>query len=189
MDVKIIQGNLVEFEGDAIVNAANVRLLGGGGVDGAIHKAAGRHLFHACKELPEVEPGVRCPTGEARITRGYDLPARLVIHTVGPIFPGAKVLQARNKYDTEVPSESEAEAKGVLVRCLRSVMNLADQYNVKTIAFPAISCGVFGCPLEVFARMAHMVLYGTDDTISTVEEITFILFLDDEYALFRETWG
>ena len=86
--IEIVEGNIVEQDVDAIVNAANTSLLGGGGVDGAIHRAAGPCLLEACNEVPELAPGVRCPTGECRITPGFELPARFVVHTVGPVWRG-----------------------------------------------------------------------------------------------------
>jgi O-acetyl-ADP-ribose deacetylase len=122
---------------DAIVNAANETLLGGGGVDGAIHRAAGPRLLAACRAIPEVRPGVRCPTGQARITPGFDLPARFVIHTVGPIWRGG----------------DHGEA-GLLAACYRNSVRLALEHQLQSIAFPAISCGVYGYPLQHAARVA-----------------------------------
>jgi O-acetyl-ADP-ribose deacetylase (regulator of RNase III) len=122
---------------DAIVNAANETLLGGGGVDGAIHRAAGRELLEACRALAEVRPGVRCPTGEARLTPGFGLPARFVIHTVGPIWRGGQA--------------GEAE---LLARCYRASLALAERHGIESIAFPAISCGAYGYPLEAAAAIA-----------------------------------
>jgi O-acetyl-ADP-ribose deacetylase (regulator of RNase III) len=119
------------------VNAANTALLGGGGVDGAIHRAAGPGLLEACKALPQVAPGVRCPTGEARITPGFLLPARYVIHTVGPVWHGGH--------------RGEAE---LLARCYRSCIELANEHAIASIAFPAISCGVYGYPSEQAAQVA-----------------------------------
>jgi O-acetyl-ADP-ribose deacetylase (regulator of RNase III) len=116
---------------DAIVNAANERLLGGGGVDGAIHAAAGPGLLAACRALPELRPGVRCPTGEARMTRGFELPARFVIHTVGPIWRGG-----------------HASERELLAACYRSVLELCAEHGLVSVAFPAISCGSFGFPID-----------------------------------------
>jgi len=122
---------------DAIVNAANEQMLGGGGVDGAIHRAAGPRLLKACREVPEVGEGVRCPTGEARITAGFDLPARFVIHTVGPVWSGGQ--------------RGEAQ---LLASCYRSSLRLARDHQVRSIAFPMISCGVYGYPLEQAVAVA-----------------------------------
>ena len=122
---------------DAIVNAANERMLGGGGVDGAIHRVAGPQLLEECRAVPEVRPGVRCPTGEARITKGYDLPAKYVIHTVGPVWQGG--------YRNE---------DALLAACYRNSLELATENGVRTIAFPAISTGVYRFPVERAAAIA-----------------------------------
>jgi O-acetyl-ADP-ribose deacetylase (regulator of RNase III) len=129
------RGDITRFQGDAIVNAANERCLGGGGVDGAIHRAAGPALRDACLALPEVRPGVRCPTGEARVTRGGALPARHVIHTVGPVYDDA---------------ESSAP---LLTAAYRSSLLAARDAGLRSVAFPAISCGVFGYPLGEAAEV------------------------------------
>jgi O-acetyl-ADP-ribose deacetylase (regulator of RNase III) len=133
----IVEADITTLDVDAIVNAANESLLGGGGVDGAIHRAAGRELLAACRALPQVRPGVRCPTGDARITPGYDLPARFVIHTVGPVWRGG--------------AHGEAD---LLAGCYRQSLRLAHEYALDSVAFPAISCGVYGYPVEQAARIA-----------------------------------
>ena len=133
----VFEGDITRLQVDAIVNAANERMLGGGGVDGAIHRAAGPELVEACRAVPEVRPGVRCPTGEARITPGFRLPARYVIHTVGPVWHGGAC--------------GEPE---LLANCYRNSLTLAQQHGVKSIAFPAISCGVYGYPVEQAAAIA-----------------------------------
>ena len=135
--IEVVHADITTLDVDAIVNAANERMLGGGGVDGAIHRAAGPELYEACAALPEVRPGVRCPTGESRITPGFNLPARHVIHTVGPIWRGG--------------NHGEAE---LLASCYRTSLALAHQHRVRTIAFPAISCGVYGYPVEDAAAIA-----------------------------------
>ena len=116
---------------DAIVNAANSTLLGGGGVDGAIHKAAGPMLLEECRKIGG------CPIGEARITRGYKLPARYVIHTVGPVWRGGG-----------------PEGDQLLARCYKNCFALAEQHRIKSIAFPAISAGAYGFPMEIASRIA-----------------------------------
>ena len=135
--IKIIQGDITTLAVDAIVNAANQVMLGGGGVDGAIHRAAGPELYKACLKVPEVRPGVRCPTGEARITPGFKLPAKFVIHTVGPV------------YRDGLHGEPEK-----LAACYRNSLALAAENGCKSIAFPCISTGVYGYPKEEAAQIA-----------------------------------
>ena len=135
--IRIVQGDITTLEVDAIVNAANQQMLGGGGVDGAIHRAAGSALYEACLKVPEVRPGVRCPTGEARITPGFDLPAKFVIHTVGPV------------YRDGLHGEPE-----LLAACYRNSLALAAANHCRSIAFPCISTGVYGYPIEVAAKIA-----------------------------------
>ena len=135
--IKVVQGDITKLEVDAIVNAANQVMLGGGGVDGAIHRAAGHGLYEACLKVPEVRPGVRCPTGEARITPGFNLPAKFVIHTVGPIYRDGQ--------------HGEPEK---LANCYRNSLALAAESDCHSIAFPCISTGVYGYPIEDAARIA-----------------------------------
>src|SRR3954454_19866668 len=129
--LKLVRGDITKLAIDAIVNAANTTLLGGGGVDGAIHRAAGPELLAECRTLGG------CRSGEAKITRGYRLAARFVIHTVGPIWRGGKHDEART-----------------LANCYRNSLQLAVENEIKTIAFPAISCGAYGYPIEEAARTA-----------------------------------
>lgn len=129
--IEIVEGDITKMRVDAIVNAANSRLAGGGGVDGAIHRVAGPRLVKACQRLGG------CPTGQARLTEGFDLPARYVIHTVGPVWRGG----AHNE-DEELES------------CYRSSLRLAEEHQCRTVAFPSISTGIYEFPMERAARIA-----------------------------------
>jgi O-acetyl-ADP-ribose deacetylase len=133
----LLQADITKLAVDAIVNAANETLLGGGGVDGAIHRAAGPELLAACRRIPEVRPGVRCPTGDVRLTPGFRLQARCVIHTVGPVWSGGT-------HDED----------GLLASCYGRSLELASANALPNIAFPAISCGVYGYPVQRAARIA-----------------------------------
>ena len=156
--VRVLVGDLVAQEVDAIVNAANERMLGGGGVDGAIHRAAGPRLLEVCRGVAQVAPGVRCPTGEARITPGFDLPAAHIIHTVGPVY-------------AEHP-----DPRGALRAAHRAVLTIARERGLGSVAFPAISCGVFGFPPQEAAPIAWEVCR---EYAGEIEEIRFVLFRED----------
>jgi O-acetyl-ADP-ribose deacetylase (regulator of RNase III) len=148
--LKVVKGDITALDVDAIVNAANTTLLGGGGVDGAIHKAAGPELLAECKVIGG------CPTGEARITKGYRLPARHVIHTVGPVYKG---------------SEKDPV---LLAACYRNSLQLAVGNQCKSIAFPAISCGVYGYPIEKACKLA---IDTTCEFLASSDEIDQVLFV------------
>ena len=156
--VHILPGDLTQEAADSIVNAANRKMLGGGGVDGAIHRAAGPALLEACRAIPEVQPGVRCPTGEARITPGFELPARYIIHTVGPVYRGH-------------PRDAE-----LLASAFRSSLELAVAHELRSIAFPAISCGAYGYPVEDAAAVSAAVVH---ERAWVLDEIRFVLFSID----------
>jgi O-acetyl-ADP-ribose deacetylase (regulator of RNase III) len=160
---KVLEGDITREKVDAIVNAANNTLLGGGGVDGAIHRAAGPELLAECQALGG------CPTGMAKITRGYRLPAKYVIHTVGPVWNGGTM--------------GEAE---LLERCYTSVFDLVEQYDLRSVAFPAISCGVYGYPLDQAARIALEAIRSFLERNQTVERLHVVCFTKDVYDAYHE---
>jgi O-acetyl-ADP-ribose deacetylase len=155
----LYRGDITACAVDAIVNAANESLLGGGGVDGAIHRAAGPRLLDACRALPEVRPGVRCPTGEVRITPGFELPARFVIHTVGPVWRGGQHGEALQ-----------------LAAAYRNACALGSERGLRSLAFPAISTGVYGYPLEAACGIAVSTLRTALDAGSSIESILLVAF-------------
>jgi len=160
--IEILRGDITKIEVDAIVNAAKTTLLGGGGVDGAIHRAAGPELLSECRTLGGCEPG------QAKITHGYDLSARFVIHTVGPIWRGGE--------------HDEAQT---LANCYRNSLRLAVENEIKTIAFPAISCGAYGYPIQ---EAAHIALTTTREflaTIDKIDKVIFVLWAQDVYNAYR----
>jgi len=161
-NIDIVRDDITRVEVDAIVNAANTTLLGGGGVDGAIHRAAGPELVAECRTLGGCEPG------EAKITRGYRLPARFLIHTVGPIWRGGK------------NGESE-----ILASCYRNSLRLAVENGIKTIAFPAISCGAYGYPIEAAARTALKTTREFLASEDKIDKVIFVLWGDDVYQVYR----
>lgn len=160
--IEIVRGDITMIEADAIVNAANSTLLGGGGVDGAIHRGAGPQLIAECRTLGG------CRSGEAKITRGYDLRARFVIHTVGPVWRGGQYHEPE-----------------VLANCYRNSLQLAKENGIKTIAFPAISCGAYGYPIP---RAAHVAVNTTRDFLTTDDsiKITFVLWDEEICDAYRE---
>jgi len=161
--IEIVRGDITKVHVDAIVNAANTTLLGGGGVDGAIHRAAGAELLAECRTLGGCEPG------KAKITRGYCLPARFVIHTVGPIWRGGK--------------HGEPET---LADCYRNSLQLAVENGIKTIAFPAISCGAYGYPVEEAAQIAAKTTREFLAKADRLEKVIFVLWGEEIYEAYRQ---
>ncbi len=161
--IRIIKGDITEQDVDAIVNAANNTLLGGGGVDGAIHRAAGPELLKECRALNG------CPTGEARITGGYRLPARHVIHTVGPVWRGGRA------------NEDE-----LLASSYRNSLTLAATHELKSVAFPSISTGVYGFPVERAAAIAINEIWSFLEDHTSIEQVVMVLFNEAAYKSYTE---
>ncbi len=164
--IKIVRGDITQLSVDAIVNAANTRLMGGGGVDGAIHRAAGPDLLEECRAFGG------CPTGEARITGGYQLPARHVIHTVGPVYRDG--------------GSGEPE---LLAGCYRNSLRLAVENGVKSIAFPAISTGVYGYPSEAAARIALYETRAFLERDTSIGQVVFCCFGEEAVEVYNRLFN
>lgn len=161
--IRVLQDDITKLAVDAIVNAANTSLLGGGGVDGAIHRAAGKELVQACRLLNG------CETGDAKITKGYRLPARYVIHAVGPVWRGGR--------------HGEAD---LLASCYSRALELATEHNLSSIAFPNISTGIYGYPKEKAANVAVAAVRQFLEQSTSIQEVTFVCFDVENYRIYEE---
>lgn len=161
--INLIKGDITKIETDAVVNAANNTLLGGGGVDGAIHRAGGSEILEQCKKIGG------CPTGEARITTAGNLPSKYVIHTVGPVYRGGDNREAELLYNTYYNS-----------------LELAEEYNLKTIAFPSISTGVYGYPIDKASDIAIKAVTDFIEEKGSIDKVVFVLFSNNDYEIYEE---
>lgn len=162
--IQVVDGDITRQQVEAIVNAANTSLLGGGGVDGAIHRAAGPELLAECRTLGG------CPTGEAKITQGYRLSAKYVIHTVGPVWRGGQHQEDR-----------------LLENCYRNSLALAAAHGIRTLAFPSISTGVYGFPIERASRIAAQTVKTFLEQESAIERVVFVCFGQRDYHIYLNT--
>jgi len=163
--LELMLGDITRVKVDAIVNAANTSLLGGGGVDGAIHRAAGPELLEECRRLGG------CPTGDARITKGYQLPTKRIIHTVGPVWRGG--------------NNKEAE---LLAGCYRNSLRLAEKHGVKSIAFPSISTGAYGFPIESASKIAIQTVRDFMRTSNVIEKVVFVCYSQSDYETYKKVF-
>ncbi len=164
--LSIHTGDITKLNVDAIVNAANSSLLGGGGVDGAIHRAAGPELLAACRPLGG------CPTGQAKVTKGFRLPAQFVIHTVGPVWRGGNHRE-----------------RALLASCYRESLARAREVGAKTVAFPAISCGIYGFPIAEAADIALSTVMQECQAHNVVDEVVFVCFSQSDTAVYQKEFA
>lgn len=166
MWINIVKGDITNFDVEVIVNAANSSLLGGGGVDGIIHRKAGLNLIEECKKIRKEKYLAGLPTGQVVLTKGYNLPAKYVIHTVGPIFGEEDVLLLKN--------------------CYRNSLILAEEKGFRRIAFPCISTGIYGVPKKEAAKLVKEVIDEFD--FDKIEEVHFVIFDNENYEIYKEVF-
>jgi len=162
--IALVDGDITRQQVDAIVNAANTSLLGGGGVDGAIHRAAGPELLAECRMLNG------CPTGKAKLTKGYRLPAKYVIHTVGPVWRGGN-----------------ANEDQLLTNCYTNSLTVAVEHDIATIAFPSISTGIYGFPIERASRIALKTVKSFLEQHASIQKVVFVCFGQHDYHIYQQT--
>ncbi|MGA4994879.1 O-acetyl-ADP-ribose deacetylase [Nonomuraea bangladeshensis] len=171
MNITLVQGDITAQPVDAVVNAANSSLMGGGGVDGAIHRRGGPDILRACRELRAGHYGRGLPTGQAVATTAGLLPARWVIHTVGPVHSAAE------------------DRSHLLASCYRESLRVADELEAATVAFPAISTGIYGWPMDDAARIALAAVRAAETSVTSVTEVRFVLFDSAAYEVFAARLG
>jgi len=181
-EIEIVKGNIVFQDVDAIVNAAHEALMGGGGVDGAIHRAAGPALLRECRAFPESSPGVRCAVGEAYMTQGHNLKAKAVIHTVAPKFVGSV---HKNALMQDIYKNAKEGTDEDLARCYKSCMALAALNELKSIAFPSLGTGGHAYPIEIACPIALRAV--AEAEAPTLELVRFVCFSDHDYAVYTST--
>lgn len=192
----LVQRDITRMSVDAIVNAAHERLMGGGGVDGAIHRVAGPGLMRECREIPEVERGCRCPVGEAHITGGHKLPAKYVIHTVAPKFSGgvSKVSDeemanlslwslTRNIYKNATEGTDED-----LYRCYANCLKIAGEHNIESIAFPSLGTGGHAIPIEIAAPIAIKSVMDNVKEAPSVKRVYFVCYSNYDYDVYTKAF-
>lgn len=196
VELHLVQEDITKMKVDAIVNAAHERLMGGGGVDGAIHRAAGPGLMRECREIPEVERGCRCPVGDAHITRGHKLPAKHVIHTVAPKFSGGVTRLAdeemvnlsiwsltKNIYKNATEGTDED-----LYRCYANCLKLAGEHNVETIAFPSLGTGGHAIPIEIASPIAIQSVKENLKNAESIKKVYFVCYSNYDYDVYEKAF-
>ena len=195
IELEVYQGNITKLKVDAIVNAANISLLGGGGVDGAIHRAAGPGLLRECREIEEVSKGCRCPPGEAHITSGCHLPAKHVIHTVAPKFSGSVKKVSDDEMKTlsmwtltkNIYKNATEGTEEDLANCYINCLKLAGANNLETIAFPSLGTGGYAIPIEIACPIAIQTVIDNVKSASSLKKVIFVCFSNSDYDMYVKT--
>lgn len=189
-NIHLVQGDITELASDCIVNAAHEALMGGGGVDGAIHRKAGPELLQACREIPEQEKGVRCKVGEAYITKAFNLPSKFVIHTVAPKWVGSIIKKKQN--DGTIIEEYKSIHENVdkqLRDCYECCIQLAHTRNVTSIAFPSLGTGGHSYPIELASKIALNTIINQINKGTTIENIYFVCFSEYDTKQYEQVFN